>query len=54
MRSDGGNMVITVRNAGWKTSGDGQITFDTLGDACTLQYIDGHWFCIGNNGCTFA
>mgnify|MGYP003642482866 CR=1 FL=1 len=54
MRSDGGNMVVTVSNAGWKTSGDGQITFDTLGDACTLQFINGHWFCIGNNGCVFA
>ena len=54
MRSDGGNMVVTVNNAGWKTSGDGQITFDTLGDACTLQFITGHWFCIGNNGCVFA
>jgi hypothetical protein len=49
-----GNMVITVTNAGWKTSGTGTITFDTIGDACTLQYINSKWFCIGNNGATFA
>jgi hypothetical protein len=49
-----GNMVITVTNAGWKSSGTGTITFDTIGDACTLQYINSKWFAIGNNGCTFA
>ena len=54
MYANGGNMVITVTNAGWKTSGTGTITFDTIGDACTLQYINNKWFCIGNNGCVFA
>jgi len=54
MFADGGDMVITVTNAGWKTSGTGTITFDTIGDACTLQYINNKWFCIGNNGCVFA
>ena len=54
MFADSGDMVITVTNAGWKSSGTGTITFDTLGDACTLQYINGKWFCIGNNGATFA
>lgn len=54
MYADGGDMVITVTNAGWKTSGTGTITFDTIGDACTLQYINSKWFCIGNNGCVFA
>lgn len=49
-----GNMVITVANAGWKTSGTGTITFDAVGDACTLKYINNKWFCIGNNGCVFA
>ena len=51
MFADTGDMVITVTNAGWKTSG---ITFDTIGDACTLKYINSKWFCIGNNGCVFA
>jgi hypothetical protein len=47
-----GNMVITVTNAGW--GGAGTITFTTTGQACTLQYINGKWFCIGNNGAAFA
>jgi hypothetical protein len=50
----GGNMVITVANAGWKTSGSGTITFNAIGDACTLQYIDSKWFCIGQNSVVFA
>ena len=54
MYADSGDMVITVTNAGWKTSGTGTITFDAIGDACTLQYINSKWFCIGNNGCVFA
>jgi len=62
MYADSGNMVITVSNAGWKTSGTGNITFNDIGDACTLQYINSNvaniaaskWFCIGNNGCIFA
>jgi hypothetical protein len=54
MFADSGDMVITVTNAGWKTSGTGTITFDTIGDACTLQYVNNKWFCIGNNGATFA
>jgi hypothetical protein len=35
------NMVITVTNAGWKTSGTGTITFAAVGDACTLKYVVG-------------
>ena len=54
MYANSGDMVITVTNAGWKTSGTGTITFDTIGDACTLKYINSKWFCIGNNGCVFA
>ena len=54
MYADTGDMVITVTNAGWKSSGTGTITFDTIGDACTLQYINSKWFCIGNNGAVFA
>ena len=51
---DTGDMVITVGNAGWKSSGSGTITFDSIGDACTLMYINAKWFAIGNNGCVFA
>ena len=50
-----GNMVVTVTNAGWKSSGTGTITFSgTYGVACTLQYTNSKWYCIGNNGATFA
>lgn len=54
MRGDSGDMVVTVSDAGWKSSGSGTITFDTIGNACTLQFINGKWFCIGNNGAAFA
>ncbi len=54
MLADGGDMVVTVTNAGWKSSGTGSITFNDIGDAVTLQYINSKWFCIGNNGTTFA
>ena len=54
MYADTGDMVITVTNAGWKTSGTGTITFNDIGDACTLQYINSKLFCIGNNCCVFS
>lgn len=54
MVGDGGDMVITVTNAGWKSSGTGTMTFDAIGDGCTLQYVNSKWFCIGNNGVVFA
>jgi hypothetical protein len=54
MFADTGNMVITVANAGWKTSGTGTITFTAIGQACTLMYINAKWFCIGNNAAIFA
>jgi hypothetical protein len=54
MKADGGDMVITVTNAGWKSTGTGTITFSAIGQACQLQYFAGKWFCIGNNGAAFA
>jgi hypothetical protein len=50
----GGDMVVTVSNAGWKAEGTGTVTFDTIGQACTLQYFNSKWYCIGNNGAAFA
>jgi hypothetical protein len=50
----GGDMVVTVTNAGWKTSGTGTITFANIGEACTLQYFNSKWYCTGNNGAVFA
>jgi hypothetical protein len=52
MVAHGGNMVVTVATPGW--GGAGHITFSAVGQACTLQYIDSKWFCIGNNGAVFA
>jgi hypothetical protein len=49
-----GSMVITVTNAGWQSSGTGTITFPTRGSSAILQYVNSKWFCIGNNGATFA
>lgn len=49
-----GNMIITVANAGWKASGTGTITFSSRGSACTMQYMNSKWYCIGNNGAAFA
>lgn len=54
MYSASGNMVITTTNAGWKTSGTGNITFSATGQGCTLQYTNSKWFCIGNNGAVFS
>ena len=54
MVADGGDMVITVSNAGWKSSGTGTITFGDIGDACLLQYVANKWFVVGNNGVAFA
>jgi hypothetical protein len=54
MSGYGGNMVITVANAGWKSSGSGTITFNAIGDGCTLQYVNSKWYCIGQNSVVFA
>jgi hypothetical protein len=52
MKAYTGAMVITVTNAGW--GGGGTMSFTAAGQGCTLQYISNKWFCIGNNGVTFA
>ena len=54
MAADSGDMVITVTNAGWKTSGTGTITFNDIGDACTLLYVNSKWYAMGANGVAFA
>jgi hypothetical protein len=44
----GGNMVVTVTNAGWKGGSSGTITFGDQGDSCFLQYIAGYgWIVVG-------
>ncbi|MEI6567984.1 MAG: hypothetical protein WCR20_15000, partial [Verrucomicrobiota bacterium] len=54
MVAHAGDMVITVTNAGWKSSGIGTATFAHVGDACTLRYVNSKWFCTGNNGVVFG
>tara|TARA_Y100000296_G_C4963730_1_gene152316 strand:+ start:82 stop:462 length:381 start_codon:yes stop_codon:yes gene_type:complete len=49
MKVDGGDMVVTVTNPAWKSSGTGTITFDDNGDSCILQYLDGKWYCLAKN-----
>jgi len=52
MIADGGDMVVTVASAGW--GGSGTITFNDIGDGCTLQFVNAKWYCVGNNGATFG
>ena len=52
MKAKVGNMVITAANPAW--GGAGTMTFSAVGQGCTMQYIDSKWYCIGNNGVTFA
>ena len=52
--NDANDMVITVNNAGWKSTGSGTVTFDSIGQSCTLLYINSKWYCIGNNGASFS
>ena len=47
MKTDGGNMVVTVANAAW--GGSSTITLSEQGAACTLQYIDSQWYVIGSS-----
>ena len=54
MVGDGGDMVVTVTNAGWKSSGSGTITFDDIGDSVTLLYVNSKWYAVGQNGVIFT
>jgi hypothetical protein len=54
MTAESGNMVITldVGVRGW--GGAGTMTFNDIGDGCTLQFVNGKWYCVGNNGVVLA
>jgi hypothetical protein len=47
-----GNTQITVADAAW--GGSNIANLNAVGSACTLQYINSKWFCIGNNGVDFS
>lgn len=52
MRSYENTMTVTVLAAGFRTDGNqGSIAFDKTGDSCILQFIQGKWYVISNNGC---
>ena len=55
MITDGGDAVITVATPGMPGT-DTTLTFDTVGDACTLLFIDttSGWAVVGNNGVAVA
>ena len=52
MISDSGNMVITCANPAW--GGSGTLTFNAVGDGCTLVYAGSKWNVVGNNGVVLA
>jgi hypothetical protein len=54
MVADGGDMVITVTNPAWNSGSTGTMTFNAVGQGCTMTYISNKWVCVGNNGVTFA
>lgn len=47
-----GNTLITVEDAAW--GGSDLANLSAVGSAATFQYINGAWFCVGNNGVTFS
>jgi hypothetical protein len=51
LEEDIDEVEITVASPGW--GGNGVITLNNTGDACTLLYINSKWFSVGNNGAVF-
>lgn len=47
---NGGNGTLTPANLGVGTT----ITFDAVGDSVMLQFLDGNWWILSNNGCAVA
>lgn len=50
MVADGGNGTLTPANFGNGST----ITFNDAGDSVMLQFLDGNWWILSNNGCTVA
>lgn len=47
-------MTVTVASAGWNGGSSGTITLEDRGNACTLIFLGGAWWCVGNNSAVFA
>jgi hypothetical protein len=46
--------TITVTNYGWEAGlSVGQVELSNIGESATLMFINGAWYCIGNNGAAF-
>lgn len=56
MYFDGGNCTLTVESAAWKggPSFSGTITFNDVGDTCTLMWNLGSWYILSSYGVTIA
>ena len=56
MYFDGGNCTLTVDSAAWKggPSMSGTITFNDVGDTCTLMWNLGSWYILSSYGVTIA
>lgn len=50
MVADGGNGTLTPANFGNGST----ITFNDAGDSVMLQFLDGNWWLVSNNGCIVA
>jgi hypothetical protein len=48
-----GNAIVVTTDAGWKSSGPGNIVLAANGSGVTMQYVNSKWYAIGNNGATF-
>jgi len=44
--NSGDTRIVTVSNAGWKSSGTGTVTFTEFGQTATMMYINSKWFAI--------
>lgn len=47
LEDGGGDMVITVQDCGWKSTGNGTVTLNAIGQTITLRHGSGKWFVIG-------
>jgi hypothetical protein len=47
-------VTVNIGYAGWQAAGAGVITLSSIGSACTLQWVNSKWYCVGNNGAVFS
>lgn len=52
VNTNANDVTITVASPGW--SSVGTILLDSRGTGCILQFINGAWYAVGNNGAIFT